>query len=128
MNKFILAPAAALLMSSVAFAQTPTAPAPAAPPAAQPAPVAPPVSQPAAPNAAPMDTTPSTTGTVQEVPPLRGANSFTEAQAKSRFEADGFSGITGLAKDADGIWRGTGSKDGKTMTVMLDFKGNIVAR
>ena len=60
--------------------------------------------------------------------PEAGANSFTEAQAKSRMEKEGFSNITSLAKDADGIWRAKAMKDGKAMDVALDFKGVIVAR
>jgi hypothetical protein len=38
--------------------------------------------------------------------PATGANSFTEGQAKSRIEAAGFSDVSGLMKDKDGIWRG----------------------
>ncbi|MBN9447790.1 MAG: PepSY domain-containing protein, partial [Bosea sp.] len=39
--------------------------------------------------------------------PLPGANSFTEEQAKSRLEANGYSAITGLKKDDNGVWKGT---------------------
>ena len=39
--------------------------------------------------------------------PLPGANSFTEGQAKSRLEANGYSAITELKKDDQGVWRGT---------------------
>lgn len=59
--------------------------------------------------------------------PLKGANSFTESQARSRIEKNGFSAITGLMKDSDGIWRGKAMKDGRTMDVALDYKGEIVA-
>lgn len=55
----------------------------------------------------------------------RGANSFTEGQAKSRIESVGFSNITGLAKDESGIWRGKAQHNGKQVTVGLDFKGNV---
>jgi opacity protein-like surface antigen len=54
-----------------------------------------------------------------------GANSFTEAQAKSRLEAAGYTNIEGLKKDDQGIWRGTAMKDGKRVNVALDFRGNI---
>jgi hypothetical protein len=60
--------------------------------------------------------------------PAAGANSFTEGQAKSRLEANGFTNVTGLAKDKDGIWRGKGTKSGKVEDVSLDYQGNIVAK
>lgn len=56
-----------------------------------------------------------------------GANSFTESQAKSRIEGAGFGNVTGLAKDDQGIWRGKAQKDGKQVTVGLDFKGNVAS-
>lgn len=59
--------------------------------------------------------------------PEPGANSFTEGQARSRLEKNGYSTITGLIKDAEGIWRAKAMKDGKSMDVALDFKGVIVA-
>jgi len=54
-----------------------------------------------------------------------GANSFTEAQAKSRLEAAGYTNISDLKKDEQGFWRGTAMKDGKRVNVALDFRGNI---
>jgi opacity protein-like surface antigen len=60
--------------------------------------------------------------------PAAGANSFTEAQAKSRIEKDGFSSVSNLKKDDKGVWRGKGTKSGKTMDVSLDYQGNIVAK
>jgi putative membrane protein len=59
--------------------------------------------------------------------PVPGANSFTEAQAKSRIEDAGFSNVSALTKDDKGIWRGTADKDGKQTAVALDFQGNVVA-
>jgi hypothetical protein len=59
--------------------------------------------------------------------PLKGANSFTEGQAKDRAVAAGLADVSSLAKDADGIWRGTAMKDGKTVKVSVDFKGNVVS-
>lgn len=58
--------------------------------------------------------------------PLKGANSFTEAQAKDRAEAQGFISVTGLQKDGDGIWRGNAMQDGKAVPIAIDFKGNVV--
>ena len=60
--------------------------------------------------------------------PVPGANSFTEGQAKSRIESNGYTNVTGLQKDAQGVWRGTASKEGRSVSVSLDFQGNVVAR
>ncbi len=60
--------------------------------------------------------------------PLKGANSFTEAQAKGRAEAYGFSTVSALVKDADGVWRGQATKDGKTVKLAVDYRGNVVAQ
>ena len=58
----------------------------------------------------------------------RGANSFTEGQAKSRLEGAGLTNVTDLKKDDDGIWRGKAMRDGKSVTVGFDYKGNIAAQ
>ena len=60
--------------------------------------------------------------------PAAGANSFTEAQAKSRMEEAGYSHISGLTKDKDGIWRAKASKGNATVDVALDYQGNVVSR
>ena len=59
--------------------------------------------------------------------PVAGANSFTEGQAKSRIEAAGYSDVSDLKKDDAGVWRGKAKKDGKAVTVAVDFQGNVVA-
>ncbi len=65
--------------------------------------------------------------TPDATPPLSGANSFTEDQAKGRIQDAGFSDVSKLTKDDQGIWRGQANKDGKSTTVALDYKGNVVA-
>jgi len=60
--------------------------------------------------------------------PAAGANSFTEGQAKSRIEGAGYSNVSGLVKDKDGIWRGKASKEGKIVDVGLDYQGNVVTK
>jgi hypothetical protein len=57
--------------------------------------------------------------------PLPGANSFTEGRAKSRLEANGYSNVTGLKKDDNGIWRGTATSVGAQVNVSVDYRGNI---
>ena len=59
--------------------------------------------------------------------PLKGANSFTESQAKDRALAAGFTSVSSLVKDGGGIWRGTAMKDGKSVKVAVDYKGNVVS-
>ncbi len=60
--------------------------------------------------------------------PLAGANSFTETQAKDRVVAHGFSMPVTLVMDDRGVWRGATMQDGKSMTVAVDYKGNVVAQ
>ena len=57
-----------------------------------------------------------------------GANSFTEGQAKLRIENDGYTAVTGLKKDENGIWQATATKGGQNLKVSVDYQGNIVAR
>jgi hypothetical protein len=63
------------------------------------------------------------------VPPLSRsispATGITEGDAKSRFEARGYSNVGDLHKDAFGIWRATGTRNGKTFTLSLDIEGNV---
>lgn len=56
--------------------------------------------------------------------PAKGHNSFTMAQARKRLESNGFTNVSGLSKDRDGIWRGKASKAGSNADVWLDYKGN----
>ena len=60
--------------------------------------------------------------------PVGGANSFTEGQAKSRIETNGFSNVTDLKKDDKGVWRGKAKKGDKAVNVSVDFQGNVVGR
>jgi hypothetical protein len=57
--------------------------------------------------------------------PVKGANSFTRAEAKSQIEAKGYTRVTKLAKGKDGVWRGTAVKDGKKGPVSVDYQGNV---
>ena len=73
----------------------------------------------------------STTGTsnTNDMPPLTGANSFTEQQAKDRAVKAGFKDVSALTKDDKGIWRGTATASDGTANknVAIDYKGNVVA-
>jgi hypothetical protein len=58
--------------------------------------------------------------------PVAGHNSFTEGEAKSRIEKMGFSNVSDLKKDDNGVWRGRAMKDGKTVDISVDYQGNVV--
>lgn len=73
-------------------------------------------------NPAVKDSTPRTATSA-----TKGRNSFTEKQAIHRLAKAGYT-ASSLTKDADGVWTGTATKAGKTVTVGLDFKGNITER
>ncbi len=66
---------------------------------------------------------PQTTGSVEP-----GANSFTEGQARSRIEAQGFSNVTELRKDDQGIWRGKAMRNGQSVGVAIDYRGTVQAQ
>jgi putative membrane protein len=63
--------------------------------------------------------------TTDAAQPAKGANSFTEAQARTRLEKNGFQNVSELKKDDDGIWRGTAERDGSKLNVWEDYKGNV---
>jgi len=60
--------------------------------------------------------------------PARGHSSFTEGQAQGRIAKAGFTNVGALTKTNAGIWQGQAMKDGRSVTVMLDYKGNVSAR
>ncbi|UDL93667.1 MULTISPECIES: PepSY domain-containing protein [Lichenihabitans] len=66
----------------------------------------------------------ATTG-ANAMQPAKGANSFTEGQAQGRIEKEGFTKVTALKKDNDGVWRGQGMKGSASVGVWLDYKGNV---
>lgn len=80
---------------------------------------------PAADGSTPAVTTPNTPNAAA---PLEGANSFTEAQAKERIEAAGYTGVADLKLDDKGVWQAAAMKDGKSMPVALDYQGNVVSK
>ncbi|MGF6178650.1 PepSY domain-containing protein [Ensifer sp. 4252] len=69
----------------------------------------------------------ATPDTTNPTAPVQGANSFTEEQARARLEENGYTSVTGLKLDDKGIWQASATKDGKPVTVTLDYQGNIVA-
>jgi hypothetical protein len=67
------------------------------------------------------------TGAINPVTLEPGENSFTENQAKGRIEQAGYTHVSALKLDEEGIWRGTANKGAMTVKVGLDFKGNVAA-
>jgi hypothetical protein len=59
---------------------------------------------------------------------VEGENSYTEAQAKERIAEAGYANVSALRLDEKGIWRGTASKSGRSMSVGVDYQGNVVAQ
>ena len=56
----------------------------------------------------------------------RGANSFTEGQARRRIEDRGYTNVDQLHKDQNSIWQAEAMKDGRRVRVGVDFRGNVV--
>lgn len=69
----------------------------------------------------------ATPDTANPTAPVAGANSFTEAQAKTRLEEAGYSEVMDLKLDDQGVWRAMAKKDGTSSAVSLDFQGNVTA-
>ncbi len=108
---------AAMLLGSTAMAQS-TAPARPVPGAA--------TNQATGTAAAAGDSNQAVATTTANAPqPAHGANSFSQGEARRRIEGHGFSNVTGLHKDNNGVWRGTGMKSGASSQVWLDYKGNV---
>ena len=57
--------------------------------------------------------------------PVAGRNSFTEGQAKSKIEGAGYTNVSELKKDDNGVWRGKASKGGASANISVDFQGNV---
>jgi hypothetical protein len=57
-----------------------------------------------------------------------GANSYSEGQARDLLTAQGYSDVSALVNDSQGIWRGSATSGGKRMRVSIDFKGKISAQ
>ncbi|BBK43664.1 hypothetical protein STVA_36840 [Allostella vacuolata] len=106
MSKIAIAATALGLLAGTAFAQT---------------------TPPANPNA-PGNPAVNSSGPNNPGAPVAGANSFTEAQAKSRLEEKGYTGVGPLTKDKDGVWRGQATRNGQSVAVAVDYQGNVVGQ
>jgi len=50
---------------------------------------------------------------------------LTEDQAKAKIESEGYTEISGLKKDAMGVWTASPMKEGKSVQLSLDTQGHI---
>lgn len=55
----------------------------------------------------------------------KGHNSFTKGEAGDRIRSAGYAHVVVSALDADGLWHATATKDGQSVQVALDYKGNV---
>jgi hypothetical protein len=105
MTKFLATTAVCALISCAAFAQNASTNSSTTPPAVS----------------------TSTSDSKTSAAPVAGSNSFTESEAKTRIEARGYTGVSGLMKDTNSVWRGKAMKDGKSVAIALDYQGNVTA-
>jgi hypothetical protein len=69
----------------------------------------------------------ATSPDAKAIPPVAGANSFTEGEVRHRLEANGYINVTDLRKDDHSVWHGMAVKGGTPVHVALDYQGTIVA-
>lgn len=55
----------------------------------------------------------------------KGHNSFTQSQARGRIMKAGYSHVSGLAKNRNGVWQGKAMRGTHWVNVALDYKGNV---
>lgn len=53
------------------------------------------------------------------------ASTMTEAQARARITASGYTNVKGLRQDTSGNWQGTATINGKSAAVSVDAKGAV---
>jgi hypothetical protein len=57
-----------------------------------------------------------------------GQNSFSKTQAWARIRRAGFSSVNDLVLDRNGVWQGQAIRDGRTVQVALDHKGEVASQ
>ena len=70
---------------------------------------------------------PSVVQPKDDTPPLPGANSYSESQARKLIESQGYSDVSALMNDREGIWRGTAKQGAAQVHVTVDYKGHVTA-
>ena len=54
-----------------------------------------------------------------------GANSFTEDQARGAIESAGYTEVSALTQDDQGVWTGPAQRDGAQVQVSVDYRGAV---
>ncbi len=101
MKRSIMVVCAAMMAATAASAQTPAA------------------------KSGPNNNAVNTSGKNNSNAPVAGRNSFTQGQAKSKIEEAGYTNVSALKKDNNGVWRGKARKGGSSASVSVDFQGNV---
>jgi hypothetical protein len=57
--------------------------------------------------------------------PAKGANSFTQEQARERAVSAGYTDVGALTQAADGTWQGPAMQTGASVNVVIDYQGNV---
>jgi putative membrane protein len=79
----------------------------------------------------PADTTNPPVAADQNRPttaPQAGNNSFTEDQARGHLANAGYTDVSGMTQDANGVWHGQAKKDGKATPVTVDYQGSVTPK
>ena len=76
---------------------------------------------------APTNVAVDTKPTTQESGPTPGASSYTADQARAAIEKAGYTELGPLNQNTNGVWQGNATKDGKKVSVSIDYKGAITA-
>jgi putative membrane protein len=71
------------------------------------------------------DTAPTTPDAKTEAAPATTGSLFTENQARVHLAHLGYTSISELKKDQNGVWHGSATKDGKARVVAVDIKGTV---
>ena len=76
----------------------------------------------------PSDAAPGATPALVAIAPPASSGSVAasgEAQARARIVDDGYTGVTGLTKGSDGIWRGTAMRGSTPVQLQVDARGTV---
>jgi len=63
-----------------------------------------------------------------QAPLAQGKNSFTKAEARARIQAAGYSNVHHLVLDSNGLWQAKALQAGESVSVALDYKGNVASQ
>ncbi len=56
----------------------------------------------------------------------RPLNTLPESQARERLMNSGYTNLSTLTSDPSGLWRGTATKDGRSVNITVDGAGRVV--